>query len=197
MAKCSIDPDVIMVWHSFMLNPRCYLEDCLRYNKIRSWRSGFPWDAINSCIDNATFEFTGTKQAQRLFAKDTGLSWDNLDDPLVAHIGCPKCKHQMSCPWTTSGSHPTWYINGGERGDGFADRNFRLQCPSCEQIFDHDVLRACKFRTDVERLMLKDAPMPGTVLKIDGMAASVVGLLQLLTLNPVRDPRCTVKERSP
>ena len=163
-----------MVWHSFMLNPRCYLEDCLRYNKARSYSAEFPWDAIDSCIDNTTFEFAGTKQAQQLFARDTGLSWDNLDDPLVVRLRCPKCKQQMNCPWTSSGDCSTWFTDGGERGDGFADKDFMLQCPACRQTFNHDTLRAYKFRTDVERLLLKDAPMPGTVLKTDGMAAFMV-----------------------
>lgn len=172
--RCSIYSDVIMVWHSYMLNPRCFLEDSLRYNKIGFWRSGFPWDVINSCIDNTSLEFTGTTQAQHLFSKETGLAWDNLNDPTNIHIRCPKCKQQMTGPWTTSGNCSSWSTDGGELGDGFADKNFRIGCPSCRQTFDHDVLRACKFRRDVEQLLLKDAPMPGTVLKIDGMMASMV-----------------------
>ena len=26
--------DVLMVWHSYMLNPRCFFEDCFRYGKF-------------------------------------------------------------------------------------------------------------------------------------------------------------------
>lgn len=171
--KCSTGLDVIMVWHSYLLNPRCFLEDCWRYNKIGFWKSGFPWDAVNSCIDNTSFDFSGTIQAQHLFTKETGLAWDNLHDPLEIHIPCPKCKQQTTAPWTTSGNC-SWSTNGGEQGHGYADKNFVLQCPSCSQTFDHDVLRGCKFRKDVERLLLKNAPMPGTVLKIDGMMASMI-----------------------
>lgn len=174
IASAQLDPDVIMVWHSYLLNPRCFFEDCVRYNKIGFWRSDFPWDAVDSCIDNTTFEFTGTEQAQHLFIKETGLSWDNLDDPLVIHMGCPKCKQQMTCPWTTSGNCSSWSIGSGGLGDGFADKDCKIQCHSCRLAYDHDVLRACKFRTDVERLLLNDTPMPGTVLKINGMIASIV-----------------------
>lgn len=32
--------DIITVWHSFMLNPRVFLEDCLRHRKMGSWATG-------------------------------------------------------------------------------------------------------------------------------------------------------------
>lgn len=172
--RCSSDLDVIMVWHSYMLNPRCFLEDCLRHNKIAFWRSGLPWEAIDACIDNNSLEFTGTTQARHLFAKETGLQWDNLNDATGIHIPCPKCKQQMSGPWTTSGNSSLWSISGGELGDGFADKNFRLRCPSCQMILDHDALRVCKFRNDMNQLLLKDVPMPGTLLNIDGTRASMI-----------------------
>lgn len=176
-SKCSIDSDVIMVWHSYMLNPRCFLEDCLRYNKIGFWKSGFPWDAIDSCIDSTSFEFTGTTQAQQTFTQETGLAWNNLDDPLDGVICCPKCKQPTTYPWTTSGNCSSWSNDGGEIGDGIADKNFAGKCLSCRQTFDHEVLRACKFRKDVERLLLKDVPMPGTVLKIDGTINGMMAIM--------------------
>lgn len=172
--RCSSNLDVIMVWHSYMLNPRCFLEDCLRYNKIGFWRSGLPWEAIDSCIDNKSLEFTGTKRAQHVFTKETGLPWDNLHGALEVHIACPKCKQQVAGPWTSSGNSSLWSISDGELGDGFADKNFRLRCPSCRMILDHDVLRAGKFRRDMEQLLLKDVPMPGTILNIVGMRASMI-----------------------
>ena len=162
-----------MVWHSFMLNPRCFLEDCLRYNKIGFWKSEFPWTAVNSCIDNLSFEFIGTIQAQHSFSKETGLAWDNLNDPMEIHMACPNCKQPLTALWTTSGAC-SWSNAGGLRGDGFADKDFNIRCPSCQLMVDHEMLRAGKFRSDVERLLLNDTPMPGTVLKIDGMMASMV-----------------------
>lgn len=166
-----------MVWHSFMLNPRCFLEDCLRFNKMRFWKSGLPWNAIYSCIDNNSLEFVGTAHAQEIFTKITGLAWDSLHDPTKIIIPCAKCKQQMAAPWTTSGNYSSWSINSGELGDGFADKKFRLQCPSCRELFDHDVLRACKFRKDVEQLLLNDTPMPGTVLNSAGKVTPVLFLV--------------------
>ena len=134
------------------------------------WRSGLPWHAIDSCIDNDSFEFIGTTDAQHIFQKQTGLAWDNVNDPPEMHIPCPKCKQRMTVPWTTSGKNVVaWLVDGGELGRGFADRNFKTRCPSCQESVDHDVLRACKFRGDVEQLIEKDVPMPGTLLQIDGM----------------------------
>ena len=44
------DLDVLMVWHSFMLNPRSYLEDCLRFGLKNLWTTGMPWQAVNASI---------------------------------------------------------------------------------------------------------------------------------------------------
>lgn len=35
-----------MVWHSYMLNPRCYNEDALHFGLRRILRSAFPWASI-------------------------------------------------------------------------------------------------------------------------------------------------------
>jgi hypothetical protein len=34
--------DVLMVWHSYVLSPQCFLEDCLRTGKQDFWITGFP-----------------------------------------------------------------------------------------------------------------------------------------------------------
>jgi hypothetical protein len=141
---------------------------------MRFWGSGFPWNAIDSCIANESLEFAGTTHAQELFTRHTGLAWDSLHDPTKTIIPCAKCKQQMASPWTTSGNYSSWSVNSGELGDGFADKNFRLRCPSCQEEFDHDVLRACKFRRDVEQLLLNDTPMPGTILNSAGKVTPLV-----------------------
>lgn len=46
-----ITVDVLMVWHSFMLNPRTYLEDCLRFGMMGLWKTGLPWKAVDAVID--------------------------------------------------------------------------------------------------------------------------------------------------
>lgn len=38
--------DVVMVWHSYMLNPRCYNEDALHFGLHHILRTAFPWAQI-------------------------------------------------------------------------------------------------------------------------------------------------------
>ena len=40
--------DVLMVWHAYMLNPRCFLEDCFRLGLMDFWMTGLPWALIVS-----------------------------------------------------------------------------------------------------------------------------------------------------
>ncbi|TKA29017.1 hypothetical protein B0A50_03429 [Salinomyces thailandicus] len=49
--------DVLMVWHAYMLNPRAYLEDCLRNGRMRLWHTRMPWQAAAECIDSQTFDY--------------------------------------------------------------------------------------------------------------------------------------------
>jgi hypothetical protein len=34
VSSANDDIDVLMVWHAYMLNPRCFLEDCFRYGML-------------------------------------------------------------------------------------------------------------------------------------------------------------------
>ena len=160
-----------MVWHSYMLNPRDFLEDCLRHRKMNFWREGLPWVAINGCIDNETFEYVVSDEARHSFEFQTGYAWDSLHDPPNLSLDCPGCNRSLSVPWTTCTAGLAWIDRSGVIGHGFAERQFEARCTSCNISIDHDLLRAQKFRKDVQRLLLKDIPMPGTVLTMDGMNA--------------------------
>lgn len=49
--------DVLMVWHSHMLNPRAFLEDCIRYGKMHFWATEFPLAIINECLSQQNLEY--------------------------------------------------------------------------------------------------------------------------------------------
>ena len=164
-----------MVWHSYMLNPRIFLEDSIRYGKMKFWRTGLPWVAINSCIDNESLEYSASRTAQGAFERITGQAWDSLNDSPNATVSCPKCRQQLSCPWTTSEKSPFLPSSGGEMGHGWADNHFQLSCSACDLSIDHEVLRAQNFRKDLQLLLLRDVPMPGTILEVDGRGLSIVG----------------------
>lgn len=151
-----------------MLNPRAFLEDCIRYGKVKLWRTGLPWVAIDSRIDNDTLEYSGTGQAKEFFETESGIAWDNLNDPPNVAVPCHKCKRQLSCPWTTCDE--SFFLGSpvGEFSCGFADKHFASHCDFCRVTIDHGVLRTQSFRKDLQKLLLNDIPMPGTILSIKG-----------------------------
>ena len=64
--------DVLMVWHAYMLNPRAYLEDCVRLGRMALWNTRMPWNAIAGCIDPSNFAFQAGAVAEGSFTRLTG-----------------------------------------------------------------------------------------------------------------------------
>src|ERR1700759_4397277 len=162
-----INVDVVMVWHAYMLNPRCFLEDCYRLGKLDFFATPFPWAAIDSCIDPDTFAFNASAEARKAFEGTVDLKWDNVDDAPHKTIICPMCESANNAEWSIDSS---WNAEMSQMnpGSGLADSEFHKNCDHCSFQIDHDSLRAQKFRNDVERLLQKGLPMPGTVLAPQG-----------------------------
>ncbi|MCJ1463096.1 hypothetical protein MMC07_001701 [Pseudocyphellaria aurata] len=125
---------------------------------------GMPWIRASTM----TLEYAGTEPARKRFETESGLAWDSLNDSPNATVQCPQCSRKLSCPWTTCDDHLYVEILDGELNYGFADKKFEVQCEICKVTIDHGVLRAQKFRRDLQNLLLKDIPMPGTILSING-----------------------------
>ena len=64
--------DVLMVWHAYMLNPRAYLEDCVRLGRMALWHMRMPWNAVAECINPSTFAFEAGAVAEGSFTRLTG-----------------------------------------------------------------------------------------------------------------------------
>jgi hypothetical protein len=64
--------DVLMVWHAYMLNPRAYLEDCVRLGRTALWYTKMPWSAVAECINPSTFAFEAGAVAEGSFTRLTG-----------------------------------------------------------------------------------------------------------------------------
>ena len=168
--------DVLMVWHAYMLNPHAYLEDCLRYGKMRLWHTNMPWAAIAECIDPHTFIYHGTYAAQQAFTHTTRLPWENLTDRNLKTLRCPFCNALQSVPWTQCGDNPPYevydsseeasqaIINILAHGNGFCDTCFSTQCQACKFQLTHKRLTVGKFCKDINNLRDGDIPMGGTVL---------------------------------
>ncbi|KAK9595731.1 hypothetical protein V6Z92_002226 [Aspergillus fumigatus] len=171
-SKDSLPPlDVLMVWHAHMLNPRAFLEDCIRSGKMCCWASGFPWETINDCIDNRTLEYDAGDRARVHFNRMTRFAWENLDDPLNKLIECPACENTVSVPWT-QGRISLPLQTAFDKFNGYADKNFHVKCPKCGSTVDHELLRVRKFRRDVANWLKEKMPMPGTLYNMRGIPQS-------------------------
>ncbi|PYH49122.1 uncharacterized protein BP01DRAFT_379505, partial [Aspergillus saccharolyticus JOP 1030-1] len=160
--------DVLMVWHAHMLNPRAFLEDCIRHGKMSFWASGLPWGAVNACIDNVTLDYETGPVAQETFFRKTGFPWDNLLDTHDKRLRCPNCGQRVSVPWTTGGK--LLALDGAfEQWHGFSDKDFRHSCPSCSHTIDHEALKIAKFVRDIQSLLREQLPMPGTYYNLRGI----------------------------
>jgi len=95
--------DVLMVWHAFMLNPRNYLEDCLRFGLKDLWSTGMPWSAVNAAIDSS-FNYNVPEDGKANFIGKTGLNWNNADDSLSKPLDCPQCSKKLEITWTSCGT---------------------------------------------------------------------------------------------
>ncbi|KAJ5332198.1 hypothetical protein MYU51_007503 [Penicillium brevicompactum] len=162
--------DVIMVWHAYMLNPRAFLEDCLRQSKMSFWATGIPWDVINASINNDMLVFHPGSPARINFETKTGHAWENIHDNPTKSLACFGCKQEILAPWTggSIGCDPDVAF---AHCVGYADKSLRVSCTGCKSSITHDSLRVQKLHNDVQRLLKDDVPMPGTLLSENGTPA--------------------------
>jgi hypothetical protein len=163
--------DVLMVWHAYMLNPRIYLEDSVRYTKQTLWRTSFPWETIYESIDNETLDYR--PEGAHHFEQSTGRPWDGLQDDRLAIVKCPQCSQENGVPWTQPPLIP-----GSEamsvylaNDTGYAGSEFEHCCLSCSFIFTHEKLRVGKFCDDAHALLTSQRPLAGTILNDWGQPA--------------------------
>lgn len=163
-----------------MLNPRSYLEDCLRQAKMNLWATAFPWDLVSQCIianDEQQYRYDPGLSAQLAWELRTGRRWNNLHDPLSRKLQCPLCSSTIEIPWTTAISSMLYSrTNPGQiRKTGFAmatgycDHSFSATCPNCAAVLDHEYLAVLKFKADVQALRKKELPLPGTLFTPNGV----------------------------
>lgn len=150
--------DVLMVWHAYMLNPRTYLEDCVRYTKQTLWRTTLPWDLIYASIDE-NFEYR--RQDTRHFEQTTGRPWNPLSYESLASVKCPRCCGMNGAAWTQppQSSSPEaleMYLAGDT---GFSAPGFSHVCSSCDFTITHEKLRVGKFCDDADDLLQLQRPL--------------------------------------
>ena len=155
--------DVLMVWHTHMLNPRAFLEDCMRAGMGAFWATGMPWHVVDKAIDTH-FNYNVSAECKRRWSKNTGRAWDNAEDPMAKTVDCPRCSTQTKIPWTTCMDS---YRPGLEdrSGNGFGDGKLRFWCRVCDSLIRKEFLAVAKFIEDYRALTGPNHhPMPGTLL---------------------------------
>ncbi|KAF5023479.1 hypothetical protein F66182_4479 [Fusarium sp. NRRL 66182] len=159
--------DVLMVFHSHLLNPYNFFEDCLRKGLRRFWQVGLPWSLVDAAIDGS-FNYNVSDEDKARWVEQTGHQWENSEDPLVKTLKCPvnNCGHEFEVPWTTCGLDETTKTDArpGFVGFGYGDGKLDARCPSCRTRITRDFLSVAKFCEDANHLVLKRQPMPGTLL---------------------------------
>lgn len=153
-----------MVWHSHMLNPRDYLEDCLRFGRGAIWAAGLPWDLVNEAIDNS-FNYRVPDSCAAAWKSRTCREWDNVEDSVAKTISCPACSTRYAIPWTSCGlPEDSKAPPPGLVGKGYGDGEFGLVCHNCQVTINKDLLVVARFTSDMQALLVQDRPMPGTLL---------------------------------
>ncbi|KAF2226108.1 hypothetical protein BDZ85DRAFT_294466 [Elsinoe ampelina] len=174
--------DVLMVWHAYMLNPRAYLEDCIRENRMRLYHTEMPWEAINTAINDQTFDYRPTRAAQAFYAHLGGTSWDNESEQSEKIVSCPKCVMSNGVPWHEDGQHakfsPTRYFKANfehwaDAGTGYADKGFSRCCIYCGFVMNHENLVVGKFLRHLRLLRESDIALPGTFLGNQGIPIAI------------------------
>jgi hypothetical protein len=147
-----------------MLNPRDFLEDCIRRGRSEFWTAGLPLKTINEAIDTS-FNYNVSEDCKAAWKAATGKAWDNTQDAATKSLKCPACSEKHDIPWTTCGLPED--SKGGTpelSGEGYGDGNFNYTCFRCGTLINGALLEVAKFVKDVEGLLAKDHPMPGTIL---------------------------------
>ncbi|KAG8933502.1 hypothetical protein FRC01_008782, partial [Tulasnella sp. 417] len=138
--------DVMMVWHTYMLNPRSYYEDCIRKLPGLLRIGSFPLMQLAGSIDRDTLlPHPPSESRVAAFSSFTGQPFDpptNTTSEDTVVVFCPSCSQPNTIPWITY------------KGDGYAQRRFSCACNSCQLSFSRETLGVRKFYEDMENCLL-------------------------------------------
>ncbi|KAG8896555.1 hypothetical protein FRC01_011726, partial [Tulasnella sp. 417] len=138
--------DVIMVWHTYMLNPRAYYEDCLRKLPGLLQIGSFPLMQLAGKIDPETLlPLPPSEGRVSAFTSFTGQPFDvpiNTTSEETVAVFCPNCYQPNATPWITF------------KGDGFGQRGYGCICEYCRFMFTRESLGVRRFYEDMEKCIV-------------------------------------------
>ncbi|KAJ2921925.1 hypothetical protein H1R20_g15172, partial [Candolleomyces eurysporus] len=140
--------DVLMVWHSYMLNPRWYTEDGQRILACK------PLIELGQTLGKE-LTLPPTEARVNTFYTRVGLPFDPFQAAsvnLTKKISCPKCRASVVVP----------YMN--DSGSGYLQAGFSASCPlSGCPLITKETLCARKLAENLSRQgMAPDSYLPGT-----------------------------------
>ncbi|RPB12066.1 hypothetical protein P167DRAFT_507068, partial [Morchella conica CCBAS932] len=142
--------DVLMVWHAYMLNPRCYNEDALHYGLNLIHSTAFPWAHIHAAINSETFTYTLPDSAARFFERLTNQSPRLMDELLWKDVAPRK---SIKCPACGKVGAPVRICDSEKKGGGWMDVDFKTDCAECGNVIDKEGLCSEKLRLEIEELL--------------------------------------------
>lgn len=157
-----------MVWHSYMLNPRCYNEDALHFGLRRILRSAFPWASIvrfppasppaslttnslqHAAIDNDTFKYTLPSPAAQFFQTLSAQSPSLIEELLWKDVAPRK---RLRCYHCGKDDVDVRVCDSEKHGRGWMDPAFAVECAGCGGTIDKSGLCAAKFSSDMDAFL--------------------------------------------
>ncbi|PVF99608.1 hypothetical protein CPB86DRAFT_282499 [Serendipita vermifera] len=140
--------DVMMVWHTYLLNPRAYYEDQSRmsnaYTENMQRLQSMPLTLLATLIDSETLKpIPPSDSRDEVFKISSGMAYEM---PLITtlqetlSLTCPRCLgNNTSVHWITS------------EAQGLAQPNFNHKCEHCQVNFDKANLGIRRFAEEITR----------------------------------------------
>ncbi|VDB87855.1 unnamed protein product [Peniophora sp. CBMAI 1063] len=137
--------DVWLVWHAYLLNPRCYAEDTRRVSSLAYLGTlhAHPAAFISALerLGDPTTLTTGASQERRdIWQKSTGLPFDPIECTSILTtqtLECPNCGHVNEAPYIT------------EDGTGFAQQQFSISCKEDGFTITREALAVARLSKDL------------------------------------------------
>ncbi|KAJ7048381.1 hypothetical protein C8F01DRAFT_1282707 [Mycena amicta] len=151
--------DVLMVWHSYLLNPGWYTEDSIRISALKGlWRAGKAFGAslgmgLGQLLDVPTSDSDSRVQDWVRMTQTPFDPFEAIPMMLLKDVSCPKCGTVNSAPFLCAD------------GTGYLQLKFTRVCnnPTADCFFNitHDTLALRKLAEDLAR---QDIGHPGDLL---------------------------------
>ncbi|KAJ6620392.1 hypothetical protein B0H10DRAFT_2163599 [Mycena sp. CBHHK59/15] len=137
--------DVLMVWHSYLLNPGWYAEDCERVGVLSGLKS--VGDALAASLGGELGELLASEPSKSRIDNWVQITVTPFDyfqaarEIVHREVACPKCRAVTYAPYMT------------DEGTGYLQQNFKISCirTNCEFEITRDTLALRKFVTDLSK----------------------------------------------